>query len=289
MEQVKRAAIKALIYADIFNYPLTSEQIWEYAVASHSFSHQQLVAVLPLLQKIIDKKGDFYFLSGRNQLVDLRSKRGESSKEKMLKAQRVSQFLSVIPTINFIGVSGSVTMGNADKEDDVDLFFITLPGCVWITRLFVGIFLGALRVRRKKHAKEVSDLICANMFVSRDAIIIPKSQHNLYTAHEIVQTIPLFSVNNAYEQFIHNNRWIHIYLPNWKKKNINSFTQTTLREIFATILSWTEPLVRFLQILYMRKSRTSETVTENVIAFYPSDRYKTVMAKFARGCKIYDL
>ena len=40
--------------------------------------------------------------------------------------------------------------------------------------------------------------------------------HDLFTAHEIIQLIPIFERDNAYNKFIKANSWINSVFPNFK-------------------------------------------------------------------------
>lgn len=289
MDQVRQAAIKALIYGDIFNYPLTAEEMWEYAIATEPFSQEKLSSVLRWLKEKNFSNNIFYFLSGKESLITTRQVRQQASEKKIEKAKRVSRILSYIPTICFIGISGSVAMKNASEQDDIDLFFVTKKHTLWITRFLVSVVLLVLGVRRKKHAQTVTNTVCANMFLSRDAYAFPKEQQNIYIAHEIAQIIPLYSLKHTYDDLINHNKWIYTFLPNWRKKHISVSHQSLIGGMIAVVLSWGEPLVRWMQLTYMRKSRTTETVTNTVIAFHPNNRQDSVLASFIKKCNIYDL
>lgn len=288
-QQIKQAVIETVVYADIFNYPLTQMQLWEYAISSIPFSREQLLKALPLVKEIVSQENHYYFLKGRNFLVANRRAKIRINEEKLAQAQKVATILSIIPTIRFIGISGSVAMCNADKDDDIDLFFITSPRSVWISRLLVAWVLEVLGVRRRKDQQHVTNSICANMFIACNSLAFSQEKQNLYIAHEIAQVLPLYSVGDTYEQLIDTNRWIHTFLSNWKKKSIPISHKTFLQYFAGKILLLLDPVVRFLQLRYMEKSRTTETVGATVIAFHPQDRIHFVMHSFRQKCKAYDL
>src|SRR6185312_7622187 len=118
-----------------------------------------------------------------------------------------------IPTIEFAGLSGSLAMHNAEKDADIDIFIITRPNTLWLTRFLILSLLqlkGKRRAPGKKHAK---DTICVNMLLDTKHMAFPKNKRNIYTAHEIIQMKPLLIRNNTYNEFLHKNKWIINFLP----------------------------------------------------------------------------
>jgi hypothetical protein len=103
-----------------------------------------------------------------------------------------------------VAVIGSLTMDNVRSAgDDIDLFVVTTPGRVWLTRILVIIL-----VRLAAWAR--IDL-CPNYLVSSRRLAMPPD--DLFTAHELAQMIPLFG-HAAYGDLLAANRWLAGYLPN---------------------------------------------------------------------------
>src|SRR5581483_4533970 len=86
-------------------------------------------------QKKIFYQDGYYCLSDRVQNIALRKERIVASQEKLQFAKKIVWLLSKIPTVELIGVSGSVGVGNADRNADIDLFIITSENFLWTTRL----------------------------------------------------------------------------------------------------------------------------------------------------------
>jgi hypothetical protein len=289
MHQIQQAAIKALLYSDIFDYPLTQEEIWEYAISPKPFALQSLSKAFTPFSATISQKKSFFFLSGKENIYFARLQKRAINERKIQKARLIAEILARIPTIKFIGISGSVAMKNAGKEDDIDLFFITRTKSVWISRLFVMVILAVYGVRRKKKSINVHDTICANMFIAEDDLRFPQVKRSLYLAHEIAQMLPLFSVDYVYKKFLTKNSWIATYLPNWRQRFCNEVSESFLRKSMASLMLLFESIVRQLQIMYMKKDRTTETISASVIAFHPHDLTESIEKAFAERCRQYDL
>ena len=176
-----KALLTSLIYSDIFDFPLTKDELMRYFL--YEKMTEKNLSLLLSQHKDIEEKNGFYFLKGRCGLVEKRQERMQESKKKLHNARSIIHLLSFIPTVMLIGVSGSVSVGNADKDDDIDLFIITQAGTLWTTRLFVTLML--LIVGKKRGRKSIfsPNTMCANMFMDEKDLTLPKIKQNLYTAH----------------------------------------------------------------------------------------------------------
>lgn len=208
----KKAILKTLAYADIFDYPLKKEEIIKFLIADSSLSLKidQELENSPL----VTKKGDFYFLKGREVIVPLRKKRKKWSQEKMKIAKKVANWLKLIPTIKLIAITGALAMENSDKDDDIDLLLITTKNRLWLSRGLVVTFLRLTGFYRRP--KEIKNKICPNMFLDEGHLSLPKRERDLFSAHEVCQLKPLWDKNKTYQQFVKKNLWVKQFLPNWK-------------------------------------------------------------------------
>ena len=51
------------------------------------------------------------------------------------------------------------------------------------------------------------------MFMDGQKMRFPKSEQDIYTAHEIVQLKPLVDKQETYKRFLWQNRWLQEFLP----------------------------------------------------------------------------
>ena len=90
--------LAAVVYADLFGYPLTVSEA---------------------------------------KLWAIRKTREKYSQEKLQKTQKIIFWLKKIPTIQAVFLTGSVAANNAKKNADIDLMIITKPNTLWLTRLII--------------------------------------------------------------------------------------------------------------------------------------------------------
>src|SRR5690606_32960483 len=130
---------------------------------------------------------------------------------------KAADILKTIPSLLFIGISGSLAVKNVKREDDIDFFIISQGKYIWLTRLQCILLLSKHAVRRTRTDIHEKDKICLNMFVSDTSLSFKKATQDLYLAHEIAQLEPIFSRNNTYQKFISQNGWVRSFLPNMKE------------------------------------------------------------------------
>lgn len=277
---------KTLCYADIFDYPLTRQELFHFLISKEKISKKDLFRILDLSIPGVDQLGSYYFLNGKKNLVAERKKRGIESKKKMEKARRIVWLLSFIPSIKFIGLSGSLAMNNCRKNDDIDLFIITSRRRLWTTRLLALALLMFFGERRERNTILGKDKICLNMLLSEDSIEISKNSRNLFAAHEVVQVKPLLNKDNTYEKFLHVNKWTRLFLPNATSYSLTVFSHTQSNISFTNLLFDAMEVAFFvMQYLYMRPRITSEVVSKSVARFHPRDMKGYVLSLYKLKCK----
>ena len=277
--------IKTLVYADIFDYPLTSHEVTSYLISDSEIKDKVVQNQLRILtdSKQIYTDGEFYFLKGRNRIVELRKKRKGWSKQKWEIAWITTNKLKIIPTIKMIGVTGALAMENCNKEDDIDLLIVTSQNSLWLTRLFLILSAPLLGInRRKPNDINVNNKICFNLFLDEDHLKI--NPENLFLAHEIVQVKPVFDRGGVYERFIWENRWVRNYLPNAfdssKFKVQSAKLQLKTKSWFFPVIRFLNMIAYFVQYRYMKSKMTVEKVSLYQAFFHPRDFQKEVETKF---------
>lgn len=290
MDSREKAILKTLLYSDIFNYPLNKKEIGKYIISSSKVNSTEIKKGINNLKNLIKSKKGYFFLNGRDKIVDERIEKQKISTEKLLFAKRIIQKVSIIPTIKFIGISGALSMKNSELKDDIDFFLITDNKLIWFTRIITAMLLIFLGVYRSKGAKSFKDKICLNMLLSEGKMVL--KDKNLYTAHEITQMIPVFDRANTYVKFMNSNSWTKEYLPNFYINIKYIKKQNSLFDIFLITFSkilLLEFLSKFIQKKYMQKKITNEIISEGYLGFHPFDYKKHVLKMYAKQLKKYDL
>ena len=293
---IERAIIKTLIYADIFDYPLTLTEIEKYLIKVKNQPFDFGEIRFPFAQgrnekvkitiknlknkKILYEKDGYYFLQRKKYIVKERKERKVYSERKIEIACKVASFLKFIPSVKLIGITGALAVNNSKKDDDLDLIVITSSKLLWTTRFLVTLLVELLGVRRHPGGFVTSDKICLNMFLDEEHLSLPIKDRDLFSAHEIIQVKPIYDRNQTYQRFLQENLWVKKYLPNGLKfKMQKSKVKSTIQKS-KIFLMYIESVLKSFQLWYMRKRRTTEVINEGIIRFHPEDARVWVMKKY---------
>lgn len=288
MVNSRDAILKTLLYADIFDFPLKKQEVFEYLISNEKIDKSLIFKKLETIKSPIKSYKDYYFVLGRQNIIDKRIERKKISIKKYKKATNILSKLRIIPSVKLIGISGGLSMRNAHTQDDIDIFIITEKKLIWTTRFLLIIFLKLLRVYRSKNSNNVSNKICLNLILDKSSMEMPSK--DIYTAHEVIQLIPVFDKDNTYKDFINANIWVKIFLPNanLNKKPYLIWRHSKMKEkIIVLILKFFpfEKILKFVQFEFMKRSITKEVIREGFLGFHPFDYKKYVLRNYAKKLK----
>ncbi len=283
---MREALLSAVSYADVFDYPLTDEELRIWAPFIRRISNH---AVDELKKSELRRYPSI-------RCIETRRSRFLLSKTKWDRARSIAGMLRMIPTIKLVGVTGGLTRSHARAEDDIDVIIITSSKTLWVTRALATILLDIVHLRRRPGDTNVSDLVCLNMFMSEDGLAVEGNERDLFSAHEVLLMTPLWDRDGVYGAFLRANRWVERFLPNaWKEKfqvssikfqansklkipNNSSIAFKYLNsvlwyclEFVIWSLGFVEMPARVIQLWYMNKHRTTEVIRDTIIRFHPHD------------------
>ena len=286
------------MYSDIFDYPLTKEEIWKFLIKKN-LSAGKWGSFEKELNRLVQSEATplgynrkLYYLLGREEIVKKRIKRKVISRKKLEVARKIIRRLFLIPTVKFIGVSGGLALENSDEADDIDLFIITSKNTLWITRLILVLLLklmGQYRGRGNSPIGGESNKACLNMLIDEKALMFEKSRQNLYTAHEIAQLKIIFDRNNTYSKFLSANKWILKYLPNSLEIKKLSNEEIKENKHDCSITKLLNYFAKVFQLWYMKNHKTNETVNDKMLAFHPFEYKNYVLEEYNKRMSKYEI
>ncbi|HEV2339524.1 MAG TPA: hypothetical protein VGT05_02020 [Patescibacteria group bacterium] len=272
---------ETLLYSDLFDYPLTREELYYYLHANRVVSKKDFDAMLESKQGF-GSYNNYFFLPGRKQLLVKRQSRITDNEGKIHRAKYAANIIKHIPTVQLIGLSGSVAMRNANRDDDIDFFLITSENSLWLTRFFALLLLSFFGLLRTRNGKRQRNMICMNMIIAENMVSFPHYRQNLYTAHEMMQMKVLYAKKNSYDRLLAANRWVIRYLANAYPQEM-SFTGK--RHYWTVLIAPIEKIAKAVQSWYMQKHRTREEIREGFLAFHPIPYEKQFLDQFSRRRK----
>jgi hypothetical protein len=203
---MEEAILHTLVYADLFDYPLTTPEIHRYLTGRR--------ASLPEVEEYLAQKGPtdgrfasippYWYLDRRHQLVRLRREREAFSQALWPQAKRYGRLMAAVPFVRMVAITGSLAMNNvSDEQDDIDFLIATVRNRVWLAR---GIVILVVHLAQQ-HGLE----LCPNYVIAEHQLQL--GEGSLFTAHELAQIIPLRGIQ-VYKRLMESNAWITDYLPN---------------------------------------------------------------------------
>ena len=202
IEELQRAILHTLAYADVFDYPLSADEIQRYLTGVKA-PLAEVEAALEQLSFAVGCDGPYYFLPGRGMIVATRKRRAEVASRLWPKAIRYGRLIASLPFVRMVTVTGSLSMDNTEDGKDIDYMLVTQGGYLWTCRAMT------LVIARIARLEGVT--LCPNYLVTENALEL--EDRSLYVARELAQMIPLSGME-VYERIRCLNSWMDDYLPN---------------------------------------------------------------------------
>jgi hypothetical protein len=202
------AILRTLLYADVFDYPLTLAEIHHYLIASPAArlpapeTIESALRSSPWLQKRVTRVNSYVTLRDREAIGALRDERRRHSARLWQDARRWGYRLGCLPFVRMVAVTGALAVDNSPPDDDIDFLLVTAPGRVWLARALAVVL---VRLARRRGVG-----LCPNYVLAQTALA--QSQRNLYAAHDLQQMVPLVG-RTVYAEMQAANPWSRDYLP----------------------------------------------------------------------------
>lgn len=200
------AVLQAVVYASLFDYPLTIDQLHENLVGVRadartieSWWHDSV-----LLQATVEYRNGWFFPAGRSELVFVRTRREALSRELLERDRRITSLIARMPFVRMVALSGSLAHLNADGAADLDLFVITAPHRVWSVTVATLLLAKLLGCRQR---------ICVNYVISERAMMI--APEDMFSANQIIHLRPITG-HDTFARFVESNAFVKAWYPNFE-------------------------------------------------------------------------
>jgi len=250
----QKQILATVAYSAQFNFPLTAEEIWVRLMkvkgqnkSDKSSLNTELFDLVK--KKILIKEGIYFYPHFVEiDLVSLRYERGVSSQQILEESLEVVKLVKLVKENSYIrglAVTGSVAVGNASDDEDLDIMVITAPGTLWLVRIWL--LWQRWRLGKRKGAHNW----CLNVWLEQDSLEIEPKKRSIYMAYEVVQAKWIYDLEYIENKWLAENAWIKEFLPNLfisEKVDQNSTKQTKMSLIFRLL----NLVCYYIQIWYLR-------------------------------------
>lgn len=308
MSNLSIAILRTVVYFDIFDYPLTVEEVYRWLSASSSAPDdgqaaddtRAAIETLVTTGKL-ERRGAYYYLPGRESVVETRTERMARSLRLWRRAASTARFLELVPFVKMVAVVNTLAIDNVRPESDIDLLIITAPRHIWIARMIVSGIVSLLGYRR--HGKKIAGRICLSFYATTEGMNFESLQSekpDIHLAYWTAQAVPLLD-DGTYEAYQRANAWVTRLLPQawaweWRAKLLppNSGLRS-IRQFFEVFIAspagqWLESWAREYQLKRIDRhveskaklDTTDVVISEDVLKFHEADRRAEYNGKFQR-------
>lgn len=199
---LQKDIISLLLYGEIFQYPMTLEEL----SLVHDRSDVKSAIDELVTSDLVHQCDGYYYVFDASNKINARIRSNENARKAMPKAIKIGQFIQRFPFVEGVGISGSLSKGVLDQDGDFDYFIITRPNRLWIARTLLILYKKIFLFNSRKN-------FCLNYFIDSDHLEI--EERNLFTATEIATLIPV--CGNAMSDFQQANVWIESHGKKFSK------------------------------------------------------------------------
>lgn len=293
MEKTQEIILSTVIFFDLFDFPLKTEEIQTYLGRNEQGEN--------LLKSwsekgLIEQQEGYWFLKGREKLVHIRQEREERAKKLWKKVDRYLWLMRSIPFIRMIAVCNNLSYNNPSEKSDIDLFVVTEKNRLFTARTLVTFWLHLFGVRR--HGKKIIGRFCLSFFITENHLnleAIKLQPHDTYLAYWIMNLKPILG-ENTYKNFMKANRkWLSEYFPHFNTlsekrelatntDNLRSTQEKILNSPFGQFL---ENILRSWQLKRARNKAKklqihppAVIINDQILKFHDGDARKKIQNQF---------
>ncbi|HEX9921397.1 MAG TPA: hypothetical protein VGD99_01925 [Anaerolineae bacterium] len=258
--------LKPIFYADIFDFPLTFEEIYHFLEFKATPDEVKTLLDQALEDGDLVLVDGYYSLPGKTHLVDNRRERWQASQVLWPKAIYYGRWIASLPFVRMVSVTGSLAVDNPrDGVDDIDYLIVTRSNRLWLCRALIILMV------RYGHRNGVH--LCPNYLITKNALYF--EDNNLFTAREMVQMVPLYG-QAFYLEMRQINDWVTGFLPQGNDLNMDALddqlapVQYLIKRLGEFVLGnvvgdWLEKILRTIQITKHTRLVTQKGTVDQVI------------------------
>ena len=271
--------VKTVAWFSLFDYPLTTFEIWKWLGVKISLIEVELTLQTSLwLRGRIEFKDGFYVLGGRpvDTIISTHQERFLDAVRKFKKLNLAAKYFSLFPFVRAVFACNTLAWHNTTPSSDIDLFIVVSPGTIWLSRLLL---VTPFRLLGRRPNQNKIDPFCFSFFVttknlSTEKLLLPEGDP--YMAYWLSSLIPVFDRDNVHKQLKKENCWLFELLPNIQEDKITTIPNTQ-SEFF--LLQSFENFAKFFQNKFLPQAikdlanlDSRVVISDSMLKFHLNDR-----------------
>lgn len=285
MNHHESAILRTILYADVFQFAMTLEEITRYLISPEVIPQEQISHSLqssPILKQLLHIEMPYICLATHQENIALRQARHTQANAIWDDAQQYGRWLACIPFVKMVALTGALAVRNPSSyNDDFDYVLVTQSGRVWMARGFAVLLVRFVRLLGRE--------LCPNYVLAEDRL--KQKDHNLYIAHEVMQMQPIYGAA-IYEAMLADNTWTSTYLANADALSCQELQEHPIKHFFEWALGgwlgdkieaweYRRKVKRFLPKLEQKQSNATIT-SEEVKGHFEDNGYPALTAYYER-------
>jgi len=280
------AVARSVLYAALFDYPLTLAELRRTLIRSRQTASEILAVIRnsPALGGLVESRDGYFFPVGCAHLVQTRRHRALRTQSFLAVHRPILTLLAACPYVRMVALSGSVAHKNLEAGGDLDVFIVTRGPRVWLVAVTV-VLLAKLLGRRRT--------LCANYIVSDADLNF--SPADLFTANQVIGLLPLVGAD-TFQRLLDANPFVADYYPNFhtadrvsatlRRRSRLAWVQTGLESLLWIPSAIAERICRRAYRRYLRSraarwaSPDQVTLGDTVLKLHTRSHRSEVISRF---------
>ena len=227
-ELYKSGALEALAYFDVFDFPLSKQEILKYSRFPNLCALDNELNAL-ISDELIFEVGGFFSIRNEVSLAKKRNESASRAHQYHFQAQKKSKLISKFPYVRGVFISGSLSKGVMHEDGDIDFFIVTSPNRLWVARTLLILYKKVFLLNSRKY-------FCINYLVDKNSLDI--DQKNRFTAVELLSLLPMVN-EEMHQNIIRSNSWLEKYFSGHFHQNpeIQPLNKYRLKSFLEAVLN----------------------------------------------------
>ena len=280
---VEQRILAVVAYFDVFDLALSIEEISD-LILGEKTTVNEISLVLNELSEQLDTDGYLYVLRGREVLFETRSKQRICSTVLMKKVYKYTWIWRFVPYVTGVAVCNYLPLGVAGSDSDIDLFVITKPGRIFLSRFVLTVVTHFCGLRR--HGRKIGSRFCLSFYASESSLnfnSILEAPYDVYFLYWLRALTPLYGDSSLWSLLENSNTWTIDFMDweirkntasagkNWLVGKIEYILSGSVGNVFENILN------KFFARKHQRRinslpAKASVIISENMLKYHNNDR-----------------
>lgn len=290
--KIQESILKTVIFFDLFSYPLTKWEIWQYLRLEISLGLLEDNVENLVLTGVIKQKDGFYFLLGRDEIIEIRRERYNFANHKIKLAHEAIKLFKWLPSVKLVAVSNLIGHHNLRNESDIDIFIVSSPRRLWLTRLFCT---GLMKITHRRPTKCCKrNKMCLSFYAAADGLAMESLRfkpEDPYFDHWFLGLYPIYDADKYLAYLRFKNPWLKNSFPNslLLRENFpdNYFSNNWLDRALYYLANFLNYMAKKIQLFIMpsqlkmlANKDTGVVLNDQILRFYLQDKRPDFLKKY---------